>query len=74
MLLVLLLLQDFDEVEGAAKAVFEVTEMMTDECPDPEAVGAQQLSSLNKELEQAHEALQDTLQQASGQQPAQGAS
>lgn len=58
-------MQDFEEVGGAALAVFEVTELMADECPDPEAVGAEQLSSLNQQLLAAHQEVQQLLKQAS---------
>lgn len=53
--------QDFAEVGGAAQAVFEVTELMVDECPSPDAVGAEGLSSLGQQLAAAHEAVQDKL-------------
>jgi hypothetical protein len=56
--------QDLKEVGGASLAVFEVTELMADECPDSEAVGAQQLSSLNQQLLSTHEALLKLLEQA----------
>lgn len=58
------LLQDLEEVGGASLAVFEVTELMADECPDPEAVGAEQLSSLNQQLLSAHEGLLKLLERA----------
>jgi hypothetical protein len=57
-------LQDLEEVGGAALAVFEVTELMADECPDPEAVGAEQLSTLNQQLMTAHQQVQQLLDQA----------
>eukprot|EP00882_Tetradesmus_deserticola_P030225 GHRQ01033922.1.p2 GENE.GHRQ01033922.1~~GHRQ01033922.1.p2 ORF type:complete len:168 (+),score=72.55 GHRQ01033922.1:330-833(+) len=56
--------QDFEEVGSAALAVFEVTELMTDECPEPDAVGAQQLSRLAAQLTAAHERMQELLLQA----------
>jgi hypothetical protein len=56
--------QDLKEVGGASLAVFEVTELMADECPDSEAVGPEQLSSLNQQLLSAHEALLKLLEQA----------
>jgi hypothetical protein len=34
---------------------------MADECPDADAVGAEQLSSLSKQLTAAHERLQELL-------------
>lgn len=57
-------LQDLEELGSAALAVFEVTELMADECPDPEAVGAEQLSSLNQQLLAAHEEAARVLKQA----------
>lgn len=57
-------LQDLGELGSAALAVFEVTELMADECPDPEAVGAEQLSSLNQQLLAAHEEVARVLKQA----------
>lgn len=54
-------LQDFEEVASAALAVFEVTELMADECPDADAVGAELLSSLAAQLTEAHERVQDLL-------------
>lgn len=57
-------LQDFEEVASASLAVFEVTELMADECPDAEAVGAEQLTSLAAQLAAAHERLQELLAQA----------
>lgn len=57
-------LQDFEEVASAALAVFEVTELMADECPNADAVGAQQLSSLAAQLTAAHERMQELLGQA----------
>jgi hypothetical protein len=57
-------LQDLQEVSGSALAVFEVTELMADECPDPEAVGAEQLNSLNQQLLAAHKEVQQLLEQA----------
>ncbi|KAF6258238.1 Grap2 and cyclin-D-interacting-domain-containing protein [Scenedesmus sp. NREL 46B-D3] len=56
--------QDFEEVASAALAVFEVTELMADECPNADAVGAQQLSSLAAQLTAAHERMQELLGQA----------
>ncbi|WIA20080.1 hypothetical protein OEZ85_005940 [Tetradesmus obliquus] len=56
--------QDFEEVASASLAVFEVTELMADECPDAEAVGAEQLTSLAAQLAAAHERLQELLAQA----------
>uniref|UniRef100_A0A383W7V5 Cytochrome c domain-containing protein n=1 Tax=Tetradesmus obliquus TaxID=3088 RepID=A0A383W7V5_TETOB len=56
--------QDFEEVASASLAVFEVTELMADECPDADAVGAEQLSSLAAQLTAAHERLQELLAQA----------
>jgi hypothetical protein len=53
--------QDFEEVASASLAAFEVTELMADECPDADAVGAEQLSSLGKQLATAHERLQELL-------------
>jgi hypothetical protein len=47
--------------------VFEVTELMADECPDADAVGAEQLSSLSKQLTAAHERMQELLAQAQQQ-------
>jgi hypothetical protein len=60
----LLLLQDHEEVAGAARAVFDVAEMMQDECPDAEAVGAEQLSTLSRQLNDAHDSVQQLLEQA----------
>jgi hypothetical protein len=54
-------LQDFEEVASASLAVYEVTELMADECPDADAVGAEQLSSLAGQLTAAHERLQELL-------------
>jgi len=59
--------QDFEEVGSASLAVFEVTELMADECPEPEAVGAEQLSSLNQQLLAAHEEVQKLMQLATEQ-------
>eukprot|EP00879_Flechtneria_rotunda_P011903 GHRR01012432.1.p1 GENE.GHRR01012432.1~~GHRR01012432.1.p1 ORF type:complete len:380 (+),score=184.22 GHRR01012432.1:128-1267(+) len=56
--------QDFEEVGSAALALFEVTELMTDECPNAEAVGPEQLSSLASQLKAAHEQLREVLGQA----------
>jgi hypothetical protein len=56
--------QDLEELAGASLAVFEVTELMADECPDAEAVGADTLSDLNQQLLAAHEALRELLTRA----------
>jgi hypothetical protein len=64
LLLPLCCLQDLEELGSAALAVFEVTELMADECPDPEAVGAEQLSALNQQLLAAHEEVARVLKQA----------
>jgi hypothetical protein len=56
--------QDLEELASASLAVFEVTELMADECPDAEAVGADTLSELNRQLLAAHEGLRELLTQA----------
>lgn len=56
--------QDLEELGSASLAVFEVTELMADECPDAEAVGADTLSELNRQLLAAHEGLRELLMQA----------
>ncbi|KAF8063091.1 hypothetical protein HT031_003930 [Scenedesmus sp. PABB004] len=56
--------QDFEEVGSAALAVFEVTELMADECPDADAVGAGELSALAAGLAAAHARVQAALGEA----------
>lgn len=56
--------QDLEELAGASLAVFEVTELMADECPDADAVGADTLGDLNRQLLAAHEGLREVLAHA----------
>eukprot|EP00878_Enallax_costatus_P013356 GHUV01013963.1.p1 GENE.GHUV01013963.1~~GHUV01013963.1.p1 ORF type:complete len:406 (+),score=169.41 GHUV01013963.1:309-1526(+) len=46
--------QDVEEVAGAAQAVFEITELMIDECPCGDQIGSEQLGTLAAALTAAH--------------------
>jgi hypothetical protein len=61
-----------EEVAGAALAVYGVSEMMADECPDAESVGAAALAELGQTLAAAHERLQQLLARAKEQQDGEG--
>lgn len=60
-------MQDFEEVASAGLAVFEITELMIDECPDAEAIGDEQLSSLMAALATAHDRLSGLTHEAQQQ-------
>jgi hypothetical protein len=61
-----------EEVAGAALAVYGVSEMMADECPVAESVGAAALAELGQTLAAAHERLQQLLARAKEQQDGEG--
>jgi hypothetical protein len=50
--------QDSAEVGSAALAMYEVTELMCDECPDADALGAERHNMLLSKLLAAHEQVQ----------------
>lgn len=59
--------QDFDEVASASQAVFDVTELMIDECPCADRIESQQLTSLTDALVAAHDKVKELVQQAQQQ-------
>lgn len=60
-------MQDFEEVASASAAVFEVTEMIADECPTADSIGPQQLNSLTAALTAAYDKMSELVQQAQQQ-------
>lgn len=57
-------LQDLEEVGGAALAVMDVTQLMCDEFPAPDAIGGSELVALCDELGAAHSVLAEQLADA----------